>query len=102
MADYMATGLWHSEGYPVDPSDYNLSRELLNQFAAWSEWYEYNEDYKSSEDERTPFDTKAFTEYGYEIAKLLKYELPDYEIEYYKEDLNEYVTITSELDYTNG
>lgn len=86
MADYCSTGLWNKLGSNVDVEDYDLSDETKLALAIWCRWYEHNDDYKPDKDRKLPlFDLKSFSQQGLVVAKLIKRDLPDYEIVYFDE-----------------
>jgi len=91
MADYSSSGLWNREGMNVEPrfefhDDHKLSPQTLQALKEWCSWYEQNDDYLSEDARRIPlFDLKSFSDLGFAIAKMIKHDLPDYEIVYFDE-----------------
>jgi hypothetical protein len=84
-ADYSSTGLWNEDGVNIDPPA-ELSATTLAVLKAWCQLYETNDDYLEDADRKTPhFDLAAFAEQGYQVARLIKQDLPGYEVWYFDE-----------------
>ena len=88
MADYSSSGLWRRDGVNVYEHAYGLSSNTLLTLAEWCNWYESNDSYLGELDRKDPpFDLKSFSERGLEVARMIKEELPDWEIVYFDEHM---------------
>jgi hypothetical protein len=81
MADFSSSGLWVSnQGHMIEYEDLNLSKELINEFENWIEFY----DCKCHTPDLT-FKSemaKEFNTIGKELAKKLKKLFPNMKIIY--------------------
>ena len=86
LADYSCEGVWQQDGNPADLEELPISEELRKQFLAWQEeynrlWDIYLEDEEYSSE---PFPGwHSFSEWGLELAKSVKVQLPDWTVIYF-------------------
>ena len=90
MADYCSTGLWNERGSNIEYSDVPISKELADEIAEWSKYYDMNsQDYLPKEERWRKFDVEWFNEQGEKLFFKLIDELDDWEVSWYKEEFQD-------------
>ena len=95
MGDYCTTGIWHWEGYEMDPDDLPVSADLKARLANWASrylscidsWREGEPDDFSRIQEHDRL-LRINSDEGLAIAREIKAALPDWTVVYFDEDLS--------------
>lgn len=88
MADFAAEGVWNKDGAGESIDQLPITQTLRDRAMAWQRWYEQCDDYfppEARDDPARKFDTKAFSQEGFQIAQAIKLELPDWTVVYFDE-----------------
>jgi hypothetical protein len=84
MADFSADGVWNKQGQLCDLDGLPVSGELKKRISAWMDWFDRAAD--RTDRNAIPFDVRAFTKQGLDIARDVKRELPDWTVVYFDEE----------------
>lgn len=79
MADYGACGIWEKSGCMANLEDLPVDPQVIFDLGQWQYWFEA----RRSEDEINSLD--RFVDFGERIARDIKRELPDWQVEYFDE-----------------
>ena len=85
MCDYSADGVWRKDGAGTSAEELPISSALLARLRAWQETYE-RLDPVFPEGRDLTAEIAAFSEDGRQIARAVKWELPDWTIVYFDEE----------------
>jgi hypothetical protein len=81
MPDFTSSGIWDADtSHMIDYENIPVSKSLAKQFEEWIEYYDtcFKSDYSTFKKNKS----KKLNEWGRELAKKLKAELPKAYIEY--------------------
>lgn len=95
MGDYSSTGIWHWQGYEMDPDDLPVPADIKARLASWAaryhgahdSWRDGDADNFAAlqEDDRY---LRAYSDEGLSLARAIKACLPDWTVVYFDEDLS--------------
>lgn len=94
MGDYCSSGIWHREGYEMDPDDLPIPDKIKARLDDWAaryfcidSWREGDADNfaRIQEDDRV---LRLYSDEGLAIARAIKATLPEWTVVYFDEDLS--------------
>lgn len=95
MGDYSSSGIWHWQGYEMDPDDLPVPAGVKARLADWASrylsgadsWSEGDADnFAALQDEDRQL--RAYSDEGLSIARAIKVSLPDWTVVYFDEALS--------------